>query len=209
MEELINQVKALKKDPIISKRVKARMAEFDEFKNKQREDWFSELCFCLTTANSSQKKGAEIQQALGFNGYYNLSLEELTKNLKTLGHRFYNVRSKFIHEARKHVEIKKILSEFETDHDKRMWLVENVKGLGMKEASHFLRNTGHKNVAILDRHILRAMADHNMIDQKKTITKNFYLEGEKALQKICDATNLSQGALDLYIWYTKTGEILK
>ena len=79
----------------------------------------------------------------------------------------------------------------------------------MSKSSHFLRNTGHNNLAILDRHIIRALQENKLIPEFKTITKNIYLQSEKVLNKICDKTNLSQGELDLYLWYTKTGEVLK
>ncbi|MBT3408741.1 N-glycosylase/DNA lyase [Candidatus Woesearchaeota archaeon] len=208
MKELIQQVNQLKKTEI-KNIIDKRMKEFSDLNKMSNEDWFSELCFCLTTANSSQKTGAKIQNELGFSGYYNLSLKELTIKLKELGHRFYNVRSQFIFEARKNKNIKEILSQFNDDFEKRDWLVNNVKGLGMKESSHFLRNTGHNNLAILDRHIIRALQENKLIPEFKTITKNIYLQSEKVLNKICDKTNLSQGELDLYLWYTKTGEVLK
>ena len=47
--------------------------------------------------------------------------------------------------------------------DLRAWLVREVKGLGWKEASHFLRNIGFRDLAILDRHILRNLRRHGVI----------------------------------------------
>ena len=35
--------------------VEQRLNEFSDFKNKQGEEWFSEMCFCLLTANSSRE----------------------------------------------------------------------------------------------------------------------------------------------------------
>ena len=45
--------------------------------------------------------------------------------------------------------------------------------------------------------------------QVKTMTKNKYHEIEKVLEKIASKTNLTQGELDLYLWYLETGKILK
>ena len=88
--------------------------------------------------------------------------------------------------------------------------MENILGLGYKEASHFLRNTGHFNVAILDRHILRIMEEYSLIPEiPKTLTKKRYFQIEKTLEKLSRKVDLPLGVLDIYLWYMKTGEILK
>ena len=45
---LINELRVSK----VSKIVKQRLKEFEAFKNKSTAEWFSELCFCILTANS-------------------------------------------------------------------------------------------------------------------------------------------------------------
>jgi len=92
----------------------------------------------------------------------------------------------------------------------REYLVKKVRGLGYKEASHFLRNIGYKDVAIVDRHILRFLFSHGLVSFKgKTLTKKRYLEAERVLEAIAKKLDLSLAELDLYIWYMMTGEILK
>ena len=91
----------------------------------------------------------------------------------------------------------------------REWLVENVKGIGYKEASHFLRNTGSLNLAILDRHILSVMAEHRIIRRPKTLTKKRYLAIEKKFLKTAAARGMPPAELDLYIWQMKTGYVMK
>ncbi|MBU2459068.1 MAG: N-glycosylase, partial [Nanoarchaeota archaeon] len=83
--------------------------------------------------------------------------------------------------------------------------------LGMKESSHFLRNTGFQNVAIIDFHIVDILARHGLIEKpkNKSLTPKKYLEIEAVLQKLCDSVGLSQGELDLYLWYEETGTIFK
>jgi N-glycosylase/DNA lyase len=88
-------------------------------------------------------------------------------------------------------------------------LVKKVKGYGYKEASHFLRNIGFENVAIIDRHISRFLFENNLVKPRKTMTKNVYLESEPALENLCQELNLTQGELDLYIFYIKTNKVLK
>jgi N-glycosylase/DNA lyase len=91
----------------------------------------------------------------------------------------------------------------------REWLVDNVKGLGHKEASHFLRNTGHENVAIIDRHILSVLQEHKVISTPKDLSPRNYLAIEEACISLAEKLNMSLSRLDLSLWYLKTGQVLK
>jgi N-glycosylase/DNA lyase len=81
--------------------------------------------------------------------------------------------------------------------------------LGYKEASHFLRNIGFMDVAIIDRHILNILVEYGLIKRPKTLSKKNYLEIEKKLEKLAKKTRMSLGELDFYLWYMKTGKVLK
>ena len=88
--------------------------------------------------------------------------------------------------------------------------MKNIKGLGYKEASHFMRNVGYNNLAILDRHILNLMLEQGYLRAKpKTLTRKTYFEIEQKFKKIADGLRMSMAELDLYMWYMKTGEVLK
>ena len=117
-------------------------------------------------------------------------------------------KARFIVEARRYKNIKDILKGMD-EKEKREWIAKNIKGLGYKEASHFLRNTGHFNLAIVDRHILKKLHCCGLIRMPKTMTPKAYLKIENILQKICDKAKMSQGELDLYLWYAQTGKVLK
>jgi len=107
-------------------------------------------------------------------------------------------------------KIKDIITDFHDETDAREWLVKNIKGLGYKEASHFLRNVGYHNVAILDRHILRVLNDHVLIDEiPKNLTAKKYKEIEKIILDLAKEIKVLPSELDLYLWYSKTGEVLK
>ena len=176
MNSLILLVENLKNSDIRNA-VDSRMKEFEEMGKKENSELFKELCFCLMTANFSATGGIKIQNAIG-DGFHTSSEEELAKHLAVLGHRFPNMRAKFIVEARQHKDkIREILDSFKTDIERRKWFAENVKGLGMKESSHFLRNIGHKNVAIIDFHIIDLMARHGVIEKpkNKSLTPKRYL----------------------------------
>ncbi len=87
--------------------------------------------------------------------------------------------------------------------------MRNIKGIGYKEASHFLRNIGFKNIAIVDFHIIDLLSRYNLIEKPKYLSKNIYFQIEKLLRKIAKKTGVSPAELDLYMWYMETGKILK
>jgi N-glycosylase/DNA lyase len=181
--------------------VRKRLKEFN-FESKEHHEWFSELCFCLLTANASAEAGIRVQKAIG-KGFLSLHPDKLSKRLKELKYRFPNVRAKYIHEARKCHKIKDMIKGMPSE-QAREFLVENVKGLGMKEASHFLRNTGRTDVAIIDRHIMRVLG-HPV----KSINKRNYLDMEDRLLRLAKLTKTNQAELDLILWSIQTGKVLK
>ncbi len=210
MQKLIQEIEQLKKSEI-KNIIEARMKGFEELGKKDSNELFRELCFCLLTANFSALGGIKIQKEIS-DGFFLLAERELAQKLSESGHRFPNARARFIFEARKYKDnLKKILSEMKDEFSMREWLVKNIKGLGMKESSHFLRNIGCKNLAIIDFHIIDLLARNNLIDKpkSKSLTPKKYLEIENLLRQIADKTNLSLGELDLYLWYKETGKVLK
>lgn len=210
MESLARKTVKVMSDPAVRKKVKAREAAFKALRKKgSDEEWFSELCFCLMTANSTARLGIEIQESLA-EGCLTLPQKKVEGVLREHGHRFARPRADYICRARSLPKLRAKVESFGDDRLAREWLVENVLGLGYKEASHFLRNTGHFGVAILDRHIIRLMAEHSLIPGvPRTITPKRYLEMEATLDKLSIKVKLPPGILDLYLWYMETGEIFK
>jgi N-glycosylase/DNA lyase len=207
MQNLIQKINELKNSQIgeiISEKIK----EFEEA-GKQKEDRvFSELCFCLLTANFQAEKCIRIQQESG-RDFLHLPEKELAQKLKQAGHRFWPQRANRIVEARDcKTELCSLVMKTDGK-EMRDWLVKNIKGLGMKESSHFLRNIGYKDVAIIDFHILDLLAEEKLIEKPKTITPKKYLEIEKTLRKLSEKVNLNLAELDLFLWYIETGKILK
>ncbi|MCK4927149.1 MAG: DNA lyase, partial [Candidatus Aenigmarchaeota archaeon] len=121
-------------------------------------------------------------------------------------------RDLFTESRTKKITIKKTIKKHEKDIPAlRLWLINNIKGMGMKEASHFLRNIGKGNdIAILDRHILRNLERYKVIDSiPKTITPKRYIEIENCVRKLSEDTKIPMDALDLLFWSEETGEIFK
>jgi len=187
---LAERIQELERSPV-GEEVRRRVVEFKALSSRGAQEWFSELCFCILTANSSASLGLSIQRGVGAEGFLAWPREKLGERFAQMGHQYAKRRAEFIVEARE-------------------WLVEHVRGLGYKEASHFLRNVGYMNVAILDRHVLRLLAEHGVIAEvPKTLTRRRYLEIEKRLEALAKAVGLSLGELDLYLWYMRTRKVLK
>lgn len=168
--------------------------------------WFSELCFCILTANSKAQSAIDIQNKIGPSGFLNKSEDEIRSIIFKHHHRFYNNKTKYIIQARKFANIKDIITKFEDSHKAREFIVKNIKGLGYKEASHFLRNVGYHDVAIIDRHILRFLKNSGLISEiPKVVTPKKYLEFEKILETFA----MPLDKLDLIIWKQMTGKVLK
>jgi N-glycosylase/DNA lyase len=159
----------------------------------------TELAFCISTANSSARSGLKFQKSLEDLDLSKIDVEKLEKLLKEAGVRFHRKKAFYIRHA-----LEKFAS-FKADwKPERDLLVKEFYGLGLKEASHFLRNLGEKNVAILDRHILRWLGyDH------RSLTRKRYAEAEIKLQKIASEYEISVSELDLMIWFSKTKMVLK
>ncbi len=198
MESLLNKIKKIRKTEI-KELVDKRIEEFKSFSKKSKKEIFKELCFCILTANFNAERSIKIQKEIG-EGFLMLSEKQLAKRLKELGHRFPNTRAKYIAEARKKID------ELKFD---RNWLVENIKGIGMKEASHFLRNIGFDDFAIIDFHIIDILEKNKLINRPKTITKKNYIAIENILKKIAKKVKMALSELDLYLWYLETGKVLK
>ena len=208
LASLIERVENLKRSAVKSV-IDARIREFMENRSKPPAEIFKELCFCILTANFSAEKSIKIQSEIG-DGFLNLSEFMLAEKLKALNHRYPEIRAKYIVEARKMVDpLWKILNSSLDEKSLREWLVRNIKGIGDKEASHFLRNIGFMNLAIIDFHIINILSRYRLIKRPKTLTRRRYLEIEGLLSEIAEKTSLSLGELDLYLWYMETGKVLK
>lgn len=210
MSSLLTKLKALQNSKVKSL-VDNRIKEFKLIGEKDTHRWFSELCFCILTANCSANKCMDIQEDLGVDGFLKLPKSDLIERLRDLGYRFYRIRADYIVSAREYSdELKNIINDFTDSYKARDWLVENVKGLGYKESSHFMRNVGFSNLMILDRHILRTAREGGIIDSiPSNLNRKRYLDIESKIDLLADKVSLSLAEIDLYLWYIATGKILK
>jgi N-glycosylase/DNA lyase len=192
----------------VSARVTTRIQEFHAIPRDSPDILFEELCYCILTANFSAKRGAHVHQQLKAS-FHSDPKETLEQKLRDCGYRFPAIRAAFIEAAAQQKQ--QLITTINTlqGEDLRAWLVQNIQGLGYKEASHFLRNIGFDDYAIIDTHIMDLLARYHIIAPPKTLTKNRYLVIEKNLRGIATKTRLTLAELDLYLWYMETGNILK
>ena len=194
-----------------------RLHEFEKiWKTGTREEIFAELVFCILTP---QSRGISCWTAVEnmmkkrvlFTGYASQIVKQLN------GVRFIHKKSEYIVEAREKflddskVSIRSIISLINDGHKAREWLVRNVRGIGYKEASHFLRNIGfQQNLAILDRHIVKNLKFIGVLKEiPGSISRRRYLDIEKRMMEFSEAVQIPMGHLDLVMWYKETGEIFK
>ncbi len=133
MEKLVAKLEELKSSEV-RERVQERTMEFKRVGRQGSDRWFSELSFCILTANFSAQRSIDIQSEIGADGFIDLTPSELKNELEELGHRFYRTRAEYIVEAREYSEnLKEIILDFSSSREAREWLGENVKGIGYKE----------------------------------------------------------------------------
>lgn len=200
MNELIEIVNELTKSDIKSV-IDKRLGEFENA-GKNKEEIFKELIFCILAAGTSAELATKTVDHLG-NTIFSGTLDEIRSKLKQV-YRFHTIRAGYIYNARDSFKILDLNAP-----NVREQLVKNIKGIGLKEASHFLRNIGKFEFAIIDFHIVDLLEKHGIFEKPKTITPKKYFEIENILQNLARKLNMSLGELDLYLWYLETGKVLK
>ncbi|MEK6848264.1 MAG: N-glycosylase/DNA lyase [Nanoarchaeota archaeon] len=179
--------------------------------DKMDNELFYEFIFTLLTPQSSGVRCWEIVEDLMKKNFFEngAGLEELQNFLRSRV-RFHNNKARYLIEARNNWSIIKSEIVKNNSREIRNWLVENVNGQGMKEASHFLRNIGHSRLAILDRHILRCLNNFKVINEfPRSLSKNKYLEIEGNFNDFSNSIGISVDELDLLFWSEATGRVFK
>ncbi|HLL75326.1 MAG TPA: hypothetical protein VK421_08665 [Pyrinomonadaceae bacterium] len=197
--------------------IRARLAEFDAvwLEGSDARLW-EELVFCIFTAGASARMGLRSVEAV--RGLLDEGTHEELAAALTGRHRYPRSRSCYIVATREHLRqdcgmrLRERLEGFRDPLARRDWLARErgIKGLGYKESSHFLRNVGLRGYAILDKHILRCLAEMGVIDSPEPpSTRARYLDTEERLRRFARDAAIDFDELDLVLWSMKTGEILK
>ncbi|ADD08285.1 N-glycosylase/DNA lyase [Candidatus Aciduliprofundum boonei] len=197
--------------------IERRLDEFKSlWKNASDEELFAELAFCLLTPQSKATVCWRAIEELRDSGILFFGSSEDIVDFLT-GVRFKYTKAKNIVSARtffsknSKINIRGVLSQFSSPIEMREFLVANIRGMGYKEASHFLRNIGlGESLAILDRHILKNLVSLGVIDViPKTLTKKKYLEIEEKMRRFAKEIGVPMAHLDLVLWFKEAGLIFK
>jgi len=211
MPEELLQIYSQRKDEI-----KKRLQEFKEILEDTNERIFAELAFCLCTPLSKATVCWRAIESLNKNNLLFIGTENQIQPF--LNAIFRNKdKARYIIEARKFftenskIQIKNNLKMLSNNIERREWLVKNINGFGMKEASHFLRNIGMSNdLAILDSHILKNLYEYGIIDKPiKNPSPKKYLEIENKMKKFSENVGIPFDELDLLLWSKETGMVFK
>ncbi|MGA9097406.1 MAG: N-glycosylase/DNA lyase [Methanotrichaceae archaeon] len=195
-------------------RIESRLKEFKQiWETGSDEDLFRELVFCLLTPQSRAKTCWAAVECLVKKSLIDGCQPKLIQEA-LIGVRFNERKAEYICLARKMFSdqsLRSIISGFSSPYAAREWLVQNVMGLGYKEASHFLRNIGlGEDLAILDRHILKNLKLAGVIDEVPTsLSKKTYLDIEKKMIEFSKQVGMPMSHLDLLLWYKEAGDVFK
>lgn len=230
--EEIRRMYLLKKNEI-----SARLDDFKKFRTASSEEIFYELCYCVITAHGSARQGRKAQACLEKNDFWKtgnilgcldgvrykenkekfllhnrkniiedkLDLREYLSG-DTLDASKVSKTKGFLTSEASEVRKSKISESFSL----RAKVAEDArhfKGLGWKASSQFLRNIGFSGLAILDRHILKALKEHGVIKEiPKSLTRKKYLEIEKQMQEFSGKIGVPMDALDIIFWTERSGD---
>lgn len=197
--------------------IRQRLGEFEAvWKHGSDLRLLEEMVYCFFTGGCSARMGLNAVEAVRpilLTGDQAAIAQALSGV-----HRYPNARARYLVHSREHLKehyglrLRKQLASFDCPLARRDWLVreKGIKGLGYKEASHYLRNIGFRGYAILDKHVLNCLAELKIIDDPKPPkTRTMYLRYEENLKKLTEMTLIDFDELDLVLWSMKTGVILK
>ncbi|CAD7776651.1 N-glycosylase/DNA lyase [Candidatus Methanoperedenaceae archaeon GB37] len=200
----------------IREQIIVRLGEFGQVMKEGGEDRiFAELVFCILTPQSRAKLcWAAVESLMSKDLLLKGGREEIVRELS--GVRFKYRKAEYIIAAREEfidngeLDIREKIIGLGVE-ERRDFLVRKVKGIGYKEASHFLRNVAlSEDMAILDRHVLRSLRSLGVIEEiPRSLSRKRYLEIEEKMKDFAEEFCIPMSHLDLTLWYRETGEVFK
>jgi N-glycosylase/DNA lyase len=211
--------------------IEKRIAEFNAMRDASDERWFSEMAFCILVADGNAKTGLRAQRDLEASGMlYTGDYHGILRVIRPV--RYNTVKARYILHDRKALTLNGrlilrslLLNEWKLTDSSSKGVRDRIAkdhvhflGLGMKEASHFLRNIGYgTNIAILDIHILTLMKEYNLLPErcldangiKRPSSLSVYHEAEEIFLSWADELGIPATHLDLTLWSLRTGEVIK
>lgn len=202
--------------------IEKRLEEFSELRDASEYRLFKELVFVILTSQTSAKKAWEAAEQLDREDLLlNGDESEIAEVLRDNEVQYEENKASYIVENRETLSqptlqdpTKELKLSYKIDEDNlektRRWMVDNLKGVGWKAASHFLRNVGYRDVAIVSNYIAEDLYELGLIDSAKIPSdEKAYLEAEQKMEKLSKEVDISVEALDLVLWSMETGEVFK
>jgi len=199
--------------------IRARLEQFDAlWQSATDAQLWEELVYCIFTAGASARMGLTAVEAVRPLLAAGKSKQMTRALVKARAHRYPAARPAYVVITRSYLQrqfgmrLRQQLLSFADPLERRDWLAQEpeIKGLGYKESSHFLRNIGFKGYGILDKHVLRCLSEIGVVESPKPpTTRRRYLEMESAMREFARTARIDFDELDLVLWSMKTGEILK
>jgi N-glycosylase/DNA lyase len=201
--------------------------EYERHKNwtdMGEEELWCELCFCILSSNVpfETAKSALLQlRAKNLIDYRGISKQsrkpiaaELSKPIylprnkegSFRRYRFPKRRAADIVNARdflykRNTGLLSVLGDCDDDEETRSFLARTVPGIGMKQASQFLRNIKFsESLAIIDSHVLQYIRKVGGEISSDAISPSTYLQLERFMRTVATSHNLSLAVLDYAIW---------
>jgi N-glycosylase/DNA lyase len=199
------------------RQIEQRLSEFRSVFEQGDEAVFHELCYCILTAGSSAKMGMRTVVSLQ-DILLTGSGTALEKRAEASRVRFWRVRPRYIVQTRDYLrsfcglKLRDLITSFDGPDERRDFFARNrnIKGLGYKESSHYLRNIGFGGYAILDKHIMSSLHEMKVVRSGlPPKTRSEYLAVERRLLRFSEEIGIDVDHLDLLLWSRRTGEILK
>ncbi len=185
--------------------IKLRLSKFN---NLDEDKQFKEMLFCLLTPQSkAQKCWQAVEEISKLKEWNRNNISNILRKYT----RFHNNKTGYILESSKTWQL---ISPNLNNKDRmnlRNFIADNVKGYGLKESGHFLRNIGKSDnqIAILDRHILRNLKELGVIENDKIKNKRNYFDIENKFLDFSKSIGIPIDELDLLFWSKENGEIFK
>ena len=225
----------------MERRIQRRLEGFKAVYRESEERIFAELCFCICTPQSSAitcwKRIQDLSRSrILFEG----DIGEIASSLRGVRFKekkakfiveargYFStdkrivVRDKLVQMLNQSRRQQSRTNDVDESRDRRNShtdeaanlreiLARRIKGLGMKEASHFLRNIGMGGeLAILDRHILKNLARYGVIREiPLALSKNIYYRIEQKMHCFSREIGIPMNELDLLLWAKETGIVFK
>jgi Thermostable 8-oxoguanine DNA glycosylase len=203
--------------------IKSRLEEFEDLRDASNRRLFRELVFVILTSRSEAEKCWEAANRLEEKG---LLLEgggdEIEGVLRKQGVSYEKDKAGYIVENRQELSQPTLqdpsnslkmgdMIDPEDLQKTRKRLVEELKGVGWKTASHFLRNVGYgDDFAILSGYIAKKLHQLGITGSPEPPgNREEYMEMEQKFRTLAKETGIGVRELDLVLWSMETGEVFR